>query len=366
MSSGWPRAVIVAARGRGFAAHDGKHAAHAAVRSYRERMHAYAGMSALDIYYSHVDVAEIMDYVDKRARPYLASTVKAATHHDALAAFAKLTAVDDDGALHLVDRPPTMFHSPLMEQADPHYALRHYRSTLQEDRRAAARPLPVRGWGDQGRRRRQRRPRRDRRPDDRGCVRRPALPPGQGGRGVGPRAVPVQSPFENHGERVVAGQRRLQAASDILLGWTKGRLGRHVYVRQLHDQKGSAVIEAMTARRPQDLGRAVRLGAGARACSVGRPGIDRRLPRRRRRVRPRHRRVRGRLRGSDRARLRRVHGGDQGGHAQGRVGRLSRRKRARRSGLGCRGQLTSPPQMPVGLSSRIPCAASAPALVARP
>ena len=54
------------------------------------------------------------------------------------------------------------------------------------------------------------------------------------------------SPFQQHGERVVAGQRRLQAASDILLGWTTGRLGREFYVRQLQDQKGSAVIDVMT------------------------------------------------------------------------------------------------------------------------
>ncbi len=50
----------------------------------------------------------------------------------------------------------------------------------------------------------------------------------------------------SHGARVVAGQRRLQAASDILLGWTVGTQGRHWYVRQLQDQKGGAVIEAMT------------------------------------------------------------------------------------------------------------------------
>jgi len=52
--------------------------------------------------------------------------------------------------------------------------------------------------------------------------------------------------FEHHGERVVAGQRRLQAASDILLGWTTGKRGRHLYVRQLHDQKAGPVVEAMT------------------------------------------------------------------------------------------------------------------------
>jgi uncharacterized protein (DUF2252 family) len=238
---------VVAARSRAFSAHDGKHAAHAAVRSYRERMHVYAGLSALEIYYSHVDVAEIMEFVDKRARPYLASTVKAATHHDALAAFAKLTEVDDTGALHLVDRPPTMFHSSLMEQADPHFALRHYRSTLQEDRRALLdryrlvdAAVKVVGVGSVGL----------------GAIIVLMI---EGASGA-PLFLQVKeaeasvlerfltrSPFENHGERVVAGQRRLQAASDILLGWTKGRLGRHVYVRQLHDQKGSAVIEAMTA-----------------------------------------------------------------------------------------------------------------------
>ena len=50
----------------------------------------------------------------------------------------------------------------------------------------------------------------------------------------------------SNGARVVAGQRRLQAAGDVMLGWTIGTLGRHWYVRQLQDQKGGAVIEAMT------------------------------------------------------------------------------------------------------------------------
>ena len=54
------------------------------------------------------------------------------------------------------------------------------------------------------------------------------------------------SPKPSHGARVVAGQRLLQAASDVLLGWTVGELGRHWYVRQLQDQKASAVVEAMT------------------------------------------------------------------------------------------------------------------------
>jgi uncharacterized protein (DUF2252 family) len=47
----------------------------------------------------------------------------------------------------------------------------------------------------------------------------------------------------NHGERVVAGQRLMQSASDIFLGWTRGPSGRNFYLRQLRDAKISAVIE---------------------------------------------------------------------------------------------------------------------------
>ena len=55
-----------------------------------------------------------------------------------------------------------------------------------------------------------------------------------------------KSRYEQPGERVVQGQRRMQAASDIFLGWTKGaEADRFMYWRQLRDMKGSAVVEAM-------------------------------------------------------------------------------------------------------------------------
>jgi hypothetical protein len=55
-----------------------------------------------------------------------------------------------------------------------------------------------------------------------------------------------RSRYRQHGERVVQGQRMMQAASDIYLGWTKGLdVRRHFYWRQLRDMKGSAVVEAM-------------------------------------------------------------------------------------------------------------------------
>jgi uncharacterized protein (DUF2252 family) len=58
--------------------------------------------------------------------------------------------------------------------------------------------------------------------------------------------------FTHHGERVVEGQRLIQAASDILLGWSEttdlGGQARQFYIRQLWDRKGSAVIETMDPR----------------------------------------------------------------------------------------------------------------------
>ena len=59
-----------------------------------------------------------------------------------------------------------------------------------------------------------------------------------------------KSRYRQHGERVVQGQRMMQAASDIYLGWTKGLdVRRHFYWRQLRDMKGSALVEAMTTAR---------------------------------------------------------------------------------------------------------------------
>jgi uncharacterized protein (DUF2252 family) len=57
-----------------------------------------------------------------------------------------------------------------------------------------------------------------------------------------------KSKFQNPGERVVQGQRMMQAASDIYLGWTKGvQADRHYYWRQLRDMKASALVDTMSA-----------------------------------------------------------------------------------------------------------------------
>ena len=56
-----------------------------------------------------------------------------------------------------------------------------------------------------------------------------------------------KSAYRQHGQRVVVGQRMMQAASDIYLGWTRDPAdNRHYYWRQLRDMKGSADVESMT------------------------------------------------------------------------------------------------------------------------
>jgi uncharacterized protein (DUF2252 family) len=57
-----------------------------------------------------------------------------------------------------------------------------------------------------------------------------------------------RSPYAHHGERVVRGQRLLQLASDILLGFANGPTGRHIYFRQLRDAKIKPQLETMTPR----------------------------------------------------------------------------------------------------------------------
>lgn len=79
-----------------------------------------------------------------------------------------------------------------------------------------------------------------------------------------------ESVYDNHGRRVVEGQRLIQAQSDIFLGWSEGGLeGRHYYVRQLRDWKGSVALDTAT---PQQLEFYARLCGMTLARGHGRSG----------------------------------------------------------------------------------------------
>ena len=94
-----------------------------------------------------------------------------------------------------------------------------------------------------------------------------------------------RSEFNQHGQRVVEGQRMMQAAPDIMLGWERivaidGET-KDFYIRQLWDAKASAEIELMDASGLAGIRSRVRVDARACARALGRPRRDRRLPRRR-------------------------------------------------------------------------------------
>ena len=63
-----------------------------------------------------------------------------------------------------------------------------------------------------------------------------------------------KSVYANHGQRVVVGQRLMQSASDIFLGWAEGKRGRHFYVRQLRDMKMKPLVEVFDPATMLDYG----------------------------------------------------------------------------------------------------------------
>jgi uncharacterized protein (DUF2252 family) len=210
-------------------------------------MAEYASMRSIEVYYARVDATEITASVTKGARAFVMTTVKSSATHDALHELPKLTEVGPDGARHIIDRPPTTFHHERVTNAVESQMIQAYEETLQEDRRTLLRryalvdaAIKVVGVGSVG------------------LIAGVALL--DGGDGQDPIFLQVKqaeasvlerflkpSAYPHHGQRVVAGQRLLQAASDVLLGWVTGPEGRDHYVRQLQDQKAGAVIEAMTA-----------------------------------------------------------------------------------------------------------------------
>ena len=67
----------------------------------------------------------------------------------------------------------------------------------------------------------------------------------------------------------MTGQRLMQAASDVFLGWADGPYGNHYYVRQLRDMKGSVSIDLLTPGRARPLRDAVWRDPGPGARAVG-------------------------------------------------------------------------------------------------
>jgi uncharacterized protein (DUF2252 family) len=242
--------VVIAARDRGFTAEQGRDAALSAVCSYRSWMARYAAMANRDVWYSRVTADDaltlVKDTVGARVKTTEAMLTKARAH-DSLHAFEKLTTVVD-GRPRFVDRPPLIAHLTA-EQADlattGRRAFGHYRRTLSVEWRTLLDryafvdlAFKVVGVGSVG---------------TRDLV---VLLMGRDDgdplilqlKEAGPSVLEAyagRSRYRNHGHRVVAGQRLMQAAGDMFLGWVRGTGQEHrdLYWRQLHDLKGSIPID---------------------------------------------------------------------------------------------------------------------------
>src|SRR5215470_11293846 len=254
----------VAGRELGYNARQRESVNLAVIRSYREAMRTFAGMRTLDLWYARLDVEDIgprlaAEVSSAAVRRFQRGVARARTK-DSLKAFSELTELVD-GEVRIASDPPTVVPVEEVAREDAgrvsdavHGILRSYRQTLEGDRRhllerfryvhAARKVVGVgsvgtRAWiilllgGDEG--------------DPLFLQMKEAEPsvlePFLG-----------RSRFANQGQRVVEGQRLMQAASDILLGWirTAGFDGvdRDFYFRQLWDQKGGVQVETM---RPQTM-----------------------------------------------------------------------------------------------------------------
>ena len=243
---------------------DQRHAVNLDVaRSYREAMRELASMKTFDLWYSRVDAAALMSEFSASAsakrRKVMEKNLAKTRAKDSLRAFSKLTTIVD-GEPRIVSDPPLIV--PIEDLADGQNieefargVIRGYRRTLQRDRRHllerfryvhAARKVV--GVGSVGTRawiilllgRDNEDPLFLQLKQAEASVLEPFL---------------GKSQYANHGQRVVEGQRLMQAASDIMLGWDRitGPDGDKwdFYMRQLWDNKGSAIIEGM---KPRELG----------------------------------------------------------------------------------------------------------------
>jgi uncharacterized protein (DUF2252 family) len=255
----------IAARNNGFSKADARSVTGASVTAYREAMAGFAGMRMLEIWYANLSEDILMNAARGAAKTKRdAKEVKRASKdfekartRDSLQALSKLGELVD-GQYRIVSQPPivvpvrdaeaTYGMSPTQILREVRQQFRGYRSSLDDARRHLLERFElvdlarkVVGVGSVGTRayiallqgRDQQDPLFLQVKEATASVLEDHLP---------------KSRYRSCGERVVRGQRMMQAASDIFLGWTVGTDGRHYYWRQLRDMKGSALVEAMSPR----------------------------------------------------------------------------------------------------------------------
>jgi uncharacterized protein (DUF2252 family) len=241
--------VVVAGRQNGYSAQESRQAVLRCVQSYREHMQQFALMHHLDVWYFHLDVETILAMArglagGKELHKRVERTLKRASKRTRIETFPKLTEVVN-GQYRIKDEPPLIYHYDPLDTEEWSAMVKDYLASLPEERRmiiSRYRSLDVAqkvvGVGSVGTR----------------CAIVLLL---GGAEGDDPLFMQIKeaqasvlepyvgaSPYQNHGQRVVIGQRMMQAVSDIFLGWSTFN-GRDYYGRQLRDMKFSAEVETM-------------------------------------------------------------------------------------------------------------------------
>ncbi len=252
--------MLIAARTNNFSANDQAGIVLASTFAYRNTMRRFAEMGNLEVWYAQIETESVLEQYEAQFKPRAVrrtrKQLEKARTRDSMSAFSKLTQLVD-GEIRIVDHSPLIVPLEVAVVADERDAVlealrtlvRSYRNTLPLERRALLDQFElvdfarkVVGVGSVGTR----------------CW--IALFLGHGGREPLFMQIKEAQPsvlepftsksrFANHGERVVVGQRLMQASSDIFLGWMRVSPGssgeRDFYCRQLKDWKGSAEIEQM-------------------------------------------------------------------------------------------------------------------------
>jgi uncharacterized protein (DUF2252 family) len=216
--------------------------------SYRQHMRKYAQMGAMEIWYSRIDAGILRNFARHvQHRQRIDGYVEKALTRTSAHALPKLTEVVR-GQWRIADRPPLMYHiSPddiLEEEVESVY--QHYRQTLRDDLHVLLDryhlvdiAIKVVGVGSVGTR----------------CFvallmtdnNEPLFLQMKEARASVLESCAGKTNYQNHGQRIVAGQRLMQAASDIFLGWTRSERGHDFYVRQLRDMKTTVDIEELSS-----------------------------------------------------------------------------------------------------------------------
>ena len=222
------------------------------VRSYREHLRNYSKMSPLQLWYDRIDEKALLEEApNAEIKNLRARVVEKAKRRVQEYLYPKISD-EVGGRRRLIDQPPVLFHASKKEEgADSALlldALRGYRSSLADERRVLfdryhLEDFAVKavGIGSVGTR----------------CFVGLFLSPEnhplllQFKQACASVLEPYagKSVYENHGQRIVAGQRLMQSSSDIFLGWTRSARRFHFFGRQLRDMKMSVPMEGISALR---------------------------------------------------------------------------------------------------------------------